>query len=91
MEVLGSEGMLQVGNQPQTTLVRSRSDGLARPPLRDFFMERYQEAYAAEMEAFMACLRDGTPPPVTGADGEAALRLADAAARSASEGAWIVV
>ncbi|MEL6645461.1 MAG: inositol 2-dehydrogenase [Pseudomonadota bacterium] len=89
VEVLGSKGMLQVGNQPQTTLVQSRGDGTVHPPLRDFFMDRYQDAYAAEMEAFMACLRDGTPPPITGADGRAALQLADAAARSAAEGKWI--
>lgn len=91
VEVLGARGMLQVGNQTQTMVLRSSDHGLVQPPLLDFFMDRYRAAYTAEMEAFMECIRNGTPPPVTGADGAAALELADAAARSAAEGVWVAL
>ncbi|MEO0701939.1 MAG: inositol 2-dehydrogenase [Pseudomonadota bacterium] len=91
VEVLGSNGMLQVGNQLQANVTTAGVDGFAQPPLLDFFMDRYAAAYTAEMEAFMANIADGTPPEVTGADGLAALELADAAALSAREGRWIAL
>jgi myo-inositol 2-dehydrogenase / D-chiro-inositol 1-dehydrogenase len=49
-------------------------------------MTRYTEAYAAEIAAFIAALRDGTPPPPTGEDGLMALALAEAALKSVAEG-----
>ncbi|NRA99842.1 MAG: inositol 2-dehydrogenase [Rhodobacteraceae bacterium] len=91
IEVLGSEGMLQAGNHTETTVLRAGADGFSGAPLQNFFMDRYARAYADEMRAFMACVADGTPPPVTGADGLAALELADAAAQSATSGAWVTL
>jgi hypothetical protein len=35
----------------------------------NFFMTRYTAAYAAEIAAFVAAIRDGTPTPTTGDDG----------------------
>ena len=54
-------------------------------------MTRYTAAYAAEIAAFVAGLRDGTPLAPSGADGLAALLLADAAVRSVAEGRRIPV
>ncbi|WP_425093401.1 inositol 2-dehydrogenase [Tropicimonas sp. S265A] len=91
VEVLGSDGMLQVGNQPETALRTATSSGFEHPVLLDFFMVRYKDAYANEMRAFMDMVETGAPPPVSGQDGLEALRLADAADRSARSGAWVVL
>ena len=60
--------------------------GMRRSPLVDFFMERYADAYAAEMRAFVKALETKSEPPTTGHDGLMALALAEAAVRSAAEG-----
>ena len=48
-------------------------------------MERYEDAYAAEIRAFIDAITQGTPPPTTGHDGMMALALAEAAKRSVDE------
>jgi myo-inositol 2-dehydrogenase/D-chiro-inositol 1-dehydrogenase len=55
-------------------------------PLLDFFIERYQTAFAAEISAFVDSVETGTPPEVGFEDGRRALVLAEAAIRSATEG-----
>ena len=49
-------------------------------------MERYTASYAAEMAAFVDCVREGRPAPVNGADGRAAVVIAKAARRAYDEG-----
>jgi predicted dehydrogenase len=44
------------------------------------------DMYEAELAHFLACVRTGTLPEVTGEDGRRALRLARAAADSARDG-----
>lgn len=86
VELQGSEGMLQVGNQIENLLVKSTAQGVtsAKPVL--FFLERYMPAYAAEWNAFVAAYKAGGEMPVTLADGVAALAMAEAATRSAKSG-----
>ena len=86
IEVLGSEGSISAENVHRSRTLLANADGFTRPPLLDFFMTRYTEAYAAEIAAFVAALRDGTSPPTTGRDGLMALVLAEAALRSVREG-----
>jgi myo-inositol 2-dehydrogenase/D-chiro-inositol 1-dehydrogenase len=86
IEVLGSKGVVAAENTRQANIEVATADGFTRPPLLDFFMSRYTAAYAAEIAAFVAALRDGTPPPTTGHDGLMALALADAALKSVAEG-----
>ena len=87
IEVSGSAGML-LNDHVRTTSVRrfTRDRTDAREPLLHFFLERYEEAYRRELEAFVAAVASGTPMPVTPDDGVQALRLADAAATSAATG-----
>jgi myo-inositol 2-dehydrogenase/D-chiro-inositol 1-dehydrogenase len=91
IEVLGSRGMVAAENQREVSIEIASAAGFVRPPLLDFFMTRYTAAYAAEIEAFVAGLRDGKPLVPSGADGLAALALADAAARSVAEGRKVKV
>ena len=86
IEVLGSEGAVFAENAHETLVSVATAEGFARPPILNFFMERYAAAYAAEIETFVAALVEGTPPPATGRDGLMALALADAAAKSLAEG-----
>ena len=87
LEISGSEGML-LNDHVRATSVRrfSRERTEAQDPLLNFFLERYEQAYRSELDAFIAAIESGTPMPVTPADGVQALRLADAAAESAATG-----
>lgn len=85
IEVHGSKGMVAAENQRPVSIEIATGDGYTRPPLHDFFMTRYTEAYANEIASFIASLDKGTPLSPSGADGLAALALADAAVRSVRE------
>ncbi|WP_233713139.1 Gfo/Idh/MocA family protein [Amaricoccus solimangrovi] len=85
VEVHGSLGVANAENQHERSVVIGTAGGYSRPPLLNFFMTRYTASYAGEIAAFIDCLVNGTPANPSGADGVAALRLADACARSVTE------
>ncbi|MGB3831751.1 MAG: inositol 2-dehydrogenase [Mesorhizobium sp.] len=89
VEVHGSGGMVAVENQRPVSIELADSRGYTRPPLHDFFMTRYIEAYANEIAAFIEALAAKTRPSPGGEDGLAALKLADAALRSVRTGAAV--
>lgn len=92
IEAFGAKGMLQVANAP-TSLV-SYSTGAAvdaKPAFGQFFLERYVQAYAEELAEFIKLVRGEASTSPTFEDGRAALILADAAQRSATEGIAVVV
>lgn len=91
IEVHGARGMLQAANQPGHLVTQAGAHGFTGAPSMDFFLERYEAAYLAEMAHFVDAVRAGKPLSATIADGVAAQRLADSAARSAAEGAPIAV
>ena len=86
IEVHGSKGKAEAGNTHEARIEVATGAGFERPPLLDFFMTRYTQAYADEIAAFVACVKDGAPPPTTGEDGLRALILAEAALTSATTG-----
>ena len=86
IEVHGSKGMVAAENQRPVSIEVANEKGYTRPPLHDFFMTRYTEAYANEIAAFIAALSKGQKAAPSGADGLAALKLADAALTSSREG-----
>ncbi|WP_424830597.1 inositol 2-dehydrogenase [Ruegeria sp.] len=85
IEVLGSSGLVAAENQRPVSIEIANEDGYTRPPLHDFFMTRYTEAYAAEIAAFVAAIRDDTAASPSGHDGMMALALAEAALKSVAE------
>ena len=91
IEVLGEKGAVSAENTHESTIQIATAEGFARPPILNFFMERYADAYAAEIAAFVAALGKGVEPPVTGHDGLMALALADAAVKSLAEGRVVKV
>ncbi|MBO6757520.1 MAG: inositol 2-dehydrogenase [Roseibium sp.] len=85
IEVLGSRGAISAENQRPVSIELATADGFQRPPLHDFFMTRYTEAYAAEIAAFVEAVAAGTEPSPGGDDGLNALLLAEAALKSVHE------
>lgn len=86
VELLGSEGLLQVQNVPENSLVKATNAGVNNAKPTYFFLERYMPAYEAEWEAFVEAVNSKTTPSVTLEDGVAALAMAEAATRSAQTG-----
>jgi myo-inositol 2-dehydrogenase / D-chiro-inositol 1-dehydrogenase len=92
LEIFGSSGMLQNGNIHPTTVRRwGKDETEAREPLVNFFLERYADAYRAELEAFFDAIAADAPMPVTPHDGLQALRLAECSLQSALTGRVVVV
>lgn len=83
-EVLGSEGALTIGAYQQTPMLLLNRAG-AHHDVTPYLMERFGDAYRAQVQAFIDCLHQGTEPAVTGADGLAAFAIAAAATRSHQE------
>jgi myo-inositol 2-dehydrogenase/D-chiro-inositol 1-dehydrogenase len=86
IEVHGSRGLASAENQRPVSIEVATGAGYTRPPLHDFFMTRYTEAYAAEIAAFIAALYGKDAAQPSGEDGLAALALAEAALKSVAEG-----
>lgn len=91
IEVLGSEGAVSAENQREANIEIANEKGFTRPPLLNFFMTRYTEAYANEIAGFIGAVDNRTPTPTSGEDGLKALVLAEAALRSAEEGRAVKV
>ncbi len=91
IEVHGSEGMAFAENSHEARVQVANAKGYTRPPLLNFFMDRYTEAYAREIATFVEAITTGTTPPTTGQDGLLALALAEAANISVAEGRAVKV
>lgn len=92
VELLGTTGMVISGNRKPHELRRySAARTEAATPYLDFFIERYREAFDAEIDAFVTSVEKGEPPQVGFEDGRRALVLAEAAMKSAVEGRFVKV
>jgi myo-inositol 2-dehydrogenase / D-chiro-inositol 1-dehydrogenase len=86
VELMGSAGMLVSDNRKPHELRRhSASQTEASQPYQFFFLERYHEAFMAEIDAFVDAVEAGTKPEVGFDDGHRALILAEAAYKSLRE------
>ena len=87
VEVFGSAGMLQTENQRDLLLSCSGAKSTdAKPPLKHFFLERYQQSFQLEVADFIAGLKHGNAPSVGFLDGRRALEIALACDLSRREG-----
>jgi myo-inositol 2-dehydrogenase/D-chiro-inositol 1-dehydrogenase len=82
IEVAGAKGMLRAENVGETTVEHFGARGTVSDRPLDFFLERYADAYRAEMAAFLRALKEKAPMPVGARDGRQALVLAEAALES---------
>ena len=85
-ELFGSRDSISVGLGPRTPL-RSVEPGVPPPvgPAWPDFLDRFRDAYAAELTGFIDVARGSSPSPCTARDGVEALRIAEAATRSLHE------
>jgi myo-inositol 2-dehydrogenase/D-chiro-inositol 1-dehydrogenase len=88
-EVFGSKGAALIG-ESRATPVRILADGVHEDH-QYFFLDRFADAFRAEMVSFVEAIRNDTPVAVTGDDGRAALTLAIAAEVSRKAGAPVNV
>ncbi|NLB57363.1 MAG: inositol 2-dehydrogenase [Gammaproteobacteria bacterium] len=88
IEAYASGGMVCADNVLESTVRLFNEDGSRGDRLQNFFLDRYAQAYQAEMEHFADMLA-GARPAVGYADGVAALALAEAAAQSMKSGAVV--
>jgi myo-inositol 2-dehydrogenase/D-chiro-inositol 1-dehydrogenase len=86
IEAHGSLGRLMAGNRTPTTVELADGKAVSADKPLHFFLERYAEAYRAELAAFIAAVVDRKPMPVGPRDGRQALVLAEAAAKSFATG-----
>jgi myo-inositol 2-dehydrogenase/D-chiro-inositol 1-dehydrogenase len=86
IEAHGASGMLRADNMTATSVQHAGARGFTTDPALPFFLERYGAAYRAELEVFLDAVEKMAAVSPTGADGLAALLLADAATESARSG-----
>ena len=91
IEVFGEKGMLISRNRQPTTVERYTADGVRQDPLLYFFIDRYAESYARELDDFIRAVADKRSPSIGLDDGRRALVIADAAVRSAKSGAPVAL
>ncbi len=84
-EVLGSEGALLIGAHQHTPVLLLTREG-AQHDVMPYLLERFGDAYRAQLQAFADCIRNNTPPAVSGADSLAALKIGIAATHSYKTG-----
>ena len=77
IEVFGIEGKLAVGNQKTTDLELATKEGFQTDKAKNFFLERYQDAYKLEIKHFCQCVKERKQPLVSVRDGKNAIALAE--------------
>ena len=92
VEALGSKGMaISENRRPHGMTLHGETFTDRAAPLLNFFIERYREAFDAEISEFVAAVEQGRAPSVGFEDGRLALVLAEAALKSIAEGRVVAV
>jgi len=84
-EVLGSEGAVMIGVHQHTPVLLLNRAG-AHHDVMPYLMERFGDAYRAQLQHFVDCLHNGQSPAVGGAEALAACKIGIAATRSYQAG-----
>jgi myo-inositol 2-dehydrogenase/D-chiro-inositol 1-dehydrogenase len=84
-EVFGSKGMVATSNDTASTAVLSTSEGVTGEKPLYFFLERYMESFAKEIECFIEAIVNDTDTPVGVMDGLKPVLIGLAAKKSVEE------
>jgi len=84
-EVFGSAGSIESQNKTPYNTICSTAAGVQGVNPLYFFLERYMDSYAAEMRAFIDCIQNDAPSPVSGLDGRIPVVMGLAAWKSYRE------
>jgi myo-inositol 2-dehydrogenase/D-chiro-inositol 1-dehydrogenase len=85
VEVFGSKGCAVAGNEPSNTIRLFTAEKTKEDNIPYFFLERYMESYALELQSFFECLRNNNEPSPNGEDGLINAIIATAVQRSFEE------
>lgn len=86
VEVLGTKGMaISENRRPHGMTLHTETFTDRAEPLLNFFIERYREAFDAEIDEFVTAVEENRAPSVGFEDGRLALVLAEAALRSIAQ------
>ncbi len=84
-EILGSKGKIATENRYSNQVAISVADRVYSDPPLNFFMQRYPESFALELQAFTQAVLEDLPTAVTGADSRVPVVMALAARKSVDE------
>lgn len=82
VEVLCEKGLLRIGHVEETGFTQVTVDGNVKESSVKSWRTLFKDAYLAEMEHFIACVRTDTPPRVSGMDGLKVVRAVIASNQS---------
>jgi myo-inositol 2-dehydrogenase/D-chiro-inositol 1-dehydrogenase/scyllo-inositol 2-dehydrogenase (NAD+) len=82
VEVLGSEGLLVVGQLPALSILQIRTRGEGRVPTFGSWQQRFEWGYREELRGFVEAALSGMPPVAGASDGRAAVAAVRAANRA---------
>jgi len=85
VEILGSKGKIAADNRYPNEVVVSTEKSVYTDLPFNFFMQRYPESFALELQIFVEAVLKGKPVPVTGADSRVPVVMALAARKSVDE------
>jgi inositol 2-dehydrogenase len=89
-DILGSEGTVRVGYLRETPMTLLTKNAVTHDTV-PYFMERFRDAYTAQLQNFAQNVLEGRTPPITIDDGIEALRLSVAATRARETGSTVNV
>jgi predicted dehydrogenase len=89
-EIIGTEGTLFIGAQQRTAVQLLTARG-AHHDLTVHWLDRFADAYRLELADFVAAVREGRPPAVSGDDGRKALAIALAADAAGARGSPVTL
>ncbi|HYN87231.1 MAG TPA: Gfo/Idh/MocA family oxidoreductase, partial [Ardenticatenaceae bacterium] len=85
VEIFGSGGSISTANRYENAATIAGRENVYRDHPLYFFLERYNDSYAAEMAAFVNAILEDEPSPVPGTDGRIAVEIGLAAGLSYRE------
>ena len=86
VEVFGSKGSAAVSNDLPSSAVLSTEEGVFSEKPKYFFLERYKDAFVAEVKEFFDCILNDKEPTVSGIDGLKPVLIGMAAKKSYETG-----
>jgi inositol 2-dehydrogenase len=89
-EILGTAGTLRIGYLRETPLFVMTKNHVAHDTV-PFFMERFRDAYPAQLQNFVDNLQNNRQPPITIDDSMETLRIALAATRAQATGKTVLL
>ncbi|WP_313070923.1 inositol 2-dehydrogenase [Lacrimispora sp.] len=84
-EVFGSKGMVATANDTESSAILSTADGVTGEKPLYFFLERYMQSFAKEVNCFIEAIENNTDTPLGVLDGLKPVLMGIAAKKSVEE------